>query len=169
MSDLTTSQREALTLFTSGVSRLETAVAGLSETDLDWVSAPGEWSIRQIVHHVADDGDAWSMPFKKARATPGAPIRFEGFPGNEAWAEGLAFDKRPIVTAVALMRAHRRVMAELAEYFSGEWERCVSIVDSEGHIVQQIGAGQIIRMLAEHLNEHVSNIEALKQKQGTTA
>ena len=29
----------------------------------------GWWTIRQIVHHIADDGDAWSMNFKAARNT----------------------------------------------------------------------------------------------------
>lgn len=33
---------------------LEAAANGLSEAQLDFTPAPGEWSIRQIVHHLAD-------------------------------------------------------------------------------------------------------------------
>ena len=55
-------KKEILTLFTSGVERLERPIAGVSEADLDLASKPGEWTIRKMVHHVADDGDSWSMP-----------------------------------------------------------------------------------------------------------
>ncbi len=163
MSELTASQREALAFFVSGADRLEAAVLGLSEKDLDSAATPGGWTIRQIVHHVADDGDAWSLSFKKDLATPGVPIRFEGFPGNDAWAEALAFDKRPIQAAVALIKAHRRHIQELAEYYPESWGRCVVIVDSQGQEIQGVSAEQIIRMISEHLLEHVTAIEAIKR------
>jgi len=166
MSELTVSQKEALALFTSGADRLEMAVTGLSEKELDYSIAPGEWTIRQIVHHVAGDGDAWSMPFQKAIATPGAYIRFEGFPGNEAWADALAFDKRPIQTAMTLIKSHRRLIAELAAHFSDAWEQYATIVDSQGKEVQRVSAGQIIHMLGEHLAEHIATIEAIKRQHG---
>jgi hypothetical protein len=166
MPELTASQEEALALFTSGADRLEMAVAGLSEKELDCSVAAGEWSIRQIVHHVAEDGDAWSMAFKKTIATPGAPIRFEGFPGNDAWADALAFDKRPVQTALALLKSHRQVIAELAVLFPDAWEQYVTIVDPQGQEVQNVSGGQIIRMLGEHLAEHVATIEAIKKQRG---
>lgn len=166
MPELTTAQTETLALFASGTNQLEMIILGLSEKELDYSCAPGEWTIRQIVHHVADDGDAWSMPFKKALATPGVPIRFEGFPGNDAWAEALAFDKRPIQTAVTLIKSHRQLISELAEYFPDAWERHVAIVDSQGQEVMKVSAGQIIRMISEHLNEHVAEIEAIKRRFG---
>lgn len=166
MSELTPSQKETLALFTSGAEQLEIAVTGLSEKALDYSCTPGEWTIRQIVHHVADDGDVWSMIFKKALATPGVPVRFEGFPGNEAWADALDFDKRPIRNALALIQSHRRFIHELAEHFPDAWERYVAIVDSQGQEIQRVNAEQIIRMISEHLNEHVSTIEAIKQQHG---
>jgi len=166
MSELTAAQKETLSLFTSGADKLMTLVAGLSEKELDYSVAPGEWTIRQIMHHVSEDGDAWSMNFKKAIATPGVPIRFEGFPGNEAWADALAFDKRPVQNALALLKSHRQIIAELAELFSDAWEQCVAIVDSQGKEVQRISAGRIISMLTEHLAEHIETIEAIKQQHG---
>jgi len=161
------SREEALTLFLSGAERLETAVAGLTESSLDLACTPGEWTIRQMVHHVADDGDVWSMPLKKAIATCGAPIRFEGFPGNEAWAEAMAFNKRSIAASLDLIKAHRQVMAELARYFIDDWDsRYVVIVDEQGQEVQEVTLGQIIGMVTEHFLEHVAAIESIKQKYG---
>lgn len=164
MPKLTKKQKETLELFTACVNKLMTLVAGLSEQELDFFIAPGEWTIRQILHHVSEDGDAWSMNFKKAIATPGVPIRFEGFPGNQPWADALAFEKRPIKSALALLHSHRQVIAELAEYFPGAWEQYVVIVDSHGQETARVSAGQIIRMLTEHLREHTATIEATKQQ-----
>jgi hypothetical protein len=167
MSSTAQSREEALALFLSGAERLATAVEGLTEASLDLSSAPGEWTIRQMVHHVADDGDAWSMPLKKAIAIPGAPIRFEGFPGNDAWAAAMAFDKRGVEASLGLIKAHRQVMAELARYFIDGWDsRCVVIVDERGKEVQAVTLGQIISMVGEHLADHVTAIENIKKRHG---
>ncbi|MFC1996566.1 DinB family protein [Chloroflexota bacterium] len=115
-------KEETLALFLSGAERLETILASLSAASLDLAAKPGEWTIRQMVHHLADDGDALSMPLKKAIAISGALIRFEGFPGNDVWANAMAFDKRDIANSVALIKAHRQVMAELARYFIDDWD-----------------------------------------------
>ena len=120
-----------------------------------------------MVHHVADDGDAWSLPLKKAIAIPGAPIRLDGFPGNDVWAEGMAFDKREIDNSLALIKAHRGVMAELTGYFMDAWDsRYVMILDSEGREVQKVTVGQIVNMLSEHLFGHVEAIEDIKRIHG---
>ena len=168
MSNLSASQKETLELFTSGVEKLEKAVAGLSEKELDYSLAPGEWSIRQIVHHVTDDGDGWSFVLKKALGTPGVGFSFGDpgdFPGNEAWANALAFQKRPVTTSLALIISHRKFFNELATYFAGSWENYVTYLDDKGK-KNKFTAGQIIRMLAEHLMEHVATIESIKKKHG---
>lgn len=160
-------KEETLVLFLSGAERLEAVLAGLSPASLDLAAKPDEWTIRQIVHHVADDGDAWSMPLKKAIAIPGAPIRFEGFPGNDVWANAMAFDKRDIAGSVALIKAHRQVMAELARYFIDAWDsRYIVIVDEQGQEVQKVTMGQIVNMVTEHLLEHVDAIEDVKRTHG---
>jgi hypothetical protein len=166
MSKLTAAQKDALNLFSSGADRLEIIVSGLSEKNLDLSLSPGEWTIRQIIHHLADDGDNMSLIFKKAVASPGVPIRFEGFPGNEAWADALAFDKRPVKTALLLIKTHRQLMAELADYFADDWQKTVVVVDSNGKELQKLSAGKVISLLAGHMSEHISTIEAIKQKHG---
>lgn len=166
MSRLTNTQKELLSRFTSGVNRLEIIITGVSEKDMNQSLAPGEWTIRQIIHHIADDGDAWSIVIKKAIATPGAPIRFEGFPGNEAWANALSFDKRPVQASLSLIKSHRQVISELAEYFCETWNQNVTIIDSHGNEMQKLSMEQIIRMISEHLDEHINTIENIRQKHG---
>jgi hypothetical protein len=51
----TTETKEAIVArYASGTLAAEDALAGLTEADLDRTRAEGKWSIRQIVHHIAD-------------------------------------------------------------------------------------------------------------------
>jgi hypothetical protein len=159
-------QKEALNLFVSGAYKLDKLVSSLTEEQLDKSIAPGEWTIRQIIHHVAEDGEAWSMAIKKAIAIPGALVSFGEFPGNEPWANALAFDKRPIRAAIALLKSHRHVIAELAISFPDAWENCVTVTVPDNKEPDKVSIGQIIRMLGEHLAEHIATIEAIRKKHG---
>src|SRR5450759_3346400 len=132
MTQQTLSREQTIARFTSGPLRLAAALQGLPSAALDLFLGPEEWSIRQIVHHVSDDNDVWCMALKKAIATPGARIRFEGFPGNDAWAGALHFDRRDIGPALALIDAHVQVMAQLVADFPDTWNTAVVIADGEG-------------------------------------
>ncbi len=152
---------EILGRFRAGAEELRALVEGLSEADLDRSRRPGSWSIRQIVHHLADDCDVWSMCIKKAIATPGAIVRFEGFPGNEPWADALEFDKRPIGTALELIVAHRRYLGELLAHFSSAWDRSVRLANSAGEVVREMSVREMVEMLADHMWGHIEKIEAI--------
>ena len=141
------------------------AVQDLPEHLLECSATPGEWSIRQITHHVADDADVWCFALKRAIATPGAALRFEGFPGNEPWAAALGFDHRPVQTALDLLMAHRRMMAELAAWVKQDWEQCtVQGYDDKGNLITQWNIGQILEMLTGHLEEHLSTVHAIRAR-----
>ena len=59
-------KNEILELFKRGPGILENALAGLSDTELDYDPLNGGWSIRQIVHHLVDGDDLWKMYIKIA-------------------------------------------------------------------------------------------------------
>ena len=166
MAELTDEQRGILGMFLYGAERLERSVAGLSDEELDYSMAPGEWTIRQIVHHVADDGDAWSMNIKKAIATPGARVRFEDFPGNDEWANAIGYDKRPVAASIALVKAHRSVLAELAELFPDRWEQAIVIVDSDGKELGEASVRDTLKGNEGHLHDHINVIESIKKQHG---
>ncbi|HEY76293.1 MAG TPA: DUF664 domain-containing protein [Thermoflexia bacterium] len=166
MKEQTLSDEQILSLFVASAERLRALVEDLSEADLDLRSEPGGWTIRQIVHHVADDGDVWSMCIKKAIATPGALVRFEGFPGNEAWAQALDFEGRDIGPAVDLVVAHRRYLAEMLRHFASGWDRSVRLANSAGEVRREMTVREMVRVLAEHLLEHVEVIERTRARRG---
>lgn len=163
MSNLTASQKDTLANFASRANKLEKIVAGLSEQELEYSIAPGEWTIRQIVHHLAGDGDAWSKPFWRAITTPGATITRDGFAGTGIWVDTINSNNCPVQISLTLIKAHRRLIAELAERFPDSWEQDVTILNPEGK-GQKIPAAQIINMLSEHMAEHLSTIEAIQKR-----
>jgi hypothetical protein len=150
--------------FRCSADALLTAVGGRPERQLDWRLSDCEWSIRQIVHHLADDLDVWGMCIKKALATPGAVVRFEGFPGNQAWADGLHFERRAIQTQLVLILAQRQAAAALVEHFADAWDCTMQIADSEGKVVASLSVMDILIMLTDHMNEHMQTIREIFRK-----
>src|SRR5207249_9740272 len=62
------SPEKTLALYIRGGDDVEAALVGLAETDLDLTRAPEEWSIRQVVHHLAETDSMHLMIFVSALA-----------------------------------------------------------------------------------------------------
>ena len=154
--------------FVASGAELTRLVNGLSESDLDLSSEPDGWTVRQIIHHVSDDGDVWSMCIKKALATPGSLVRFEGFPGNEPWAEALEFARRDVGSAVRLIRAHRRYLAQMLADFPDAWDRSVGLANAEGHVVRELTVREMVMMLRDHMLEHIETVRRTQVDVGST-
>src|SRR5690625_3812595 len=74
------------------------------ERDLQRFYEPGKWSVRQILHHLAD---VETVLFERIRRTITEPTpRIEGF-AQDAWAEKLHYQARPMELARALYEASR--------------------------------------------------------------
>lgn len=69
------SDAEILERYEKGPAALVEALAGLTEEQLDLVRAPGKWSIRQIVHHMADSESSSLVRILMALAKPGRSFR----------------------------------------------------------------------------------------------
>jgi hypothetical protein len=166
MSQLSTVQQVLLTSYQGGVERLQYMMADMTydqlELSADKEAYPGTWTIREIIHHLADDGDLWSMRIKQAIATPEVRVRLEGFPGNEVWAGSLDFEERDAGPAMDLIAAHGTYMVELLTRFYNAWERKIVVVDEPTGSERPFTVLQIVQMLVEHLEEHLDQIAAIK-------
>jgi len=165
MSEEPLPRAHSLADFVGIADELVTLVGALSDAELDLSRGPGQWSIRQIVHHLADDGDVWSMCIKKALATPGASVRFEGFPGNEAWADALDYGERDVGFALQLIIAHRQYLVALLRDLD-TWDNSCKLVDAEGEVRREISVGQMVEMLTDHMATHVATIRAICEAHG---
>lgn len=156
----TLSDEQIMGFYELGYERLQSALDGLEEHQLDLVRAPGKWSIRQIVLHIVDS-EATSLAMAKfALAEPG-----RSFNGNaydpDAWAEGLDYAGRNIDAEVALFGAIRRHIGGLLRHLPGAWDRSVNL--SSG---QTVTVRQHIEPLMGHALHHIEQIWETRRVHG---
>ena len=153
------SQESILNKFIDAFAELDALIDSLTEDQLDWRKTADEWSIRQVLHHLADDGNVFTFIIERALATPGCKVFFGGFPGNEVWADQLAFDQRPVTHALALMRAQSKFVAELVSRFPDRWGNQVGYYNEAGEKQVDQSVENILAMLTEHRREHTAMIK----------
>ena len=167
MSQLSAVQQVLINSLEGGIERLRLTVGDLTYDQLDLAAdrdaSPGTWTIREIIHHLADDGDVWSLRIKQAIASPGSRVNLGHYPGNESWAAALDFEDRDCQPALALISAHLAYLAELLTRFYNAWDRNVVIVDVLSGNEQSMTVLQIAQMLVEHLDEHLTQIGTIRE------
>ncbi len=96
------------------------ALTGCSEADLDARPAPGKWSSREIVHHLADSEMIAAIRLRRLLAEDQAAIRaFD----QKLYAGRLFYD-RPIQASLDAFRAARQSTAEILGRMSdAQWSR----------------------------------------------
>lgn len=158
-------QQAILDAFTNVMEELDLLLETVPEEGLDWAKSEDEWSIRQVIHHLADDGNVYTFIIERGLATPDCKVFFGGFPGNEAWAERLDFDQRPIEPALDLMHAQRVFLEELVARFPDRWENKVGYYNESGEKMAERTVAEMIVMLTEHMQEHIQMIENILDNQ----
>ena len=155
---------DLLALYMRGPGNLEDALRDLSEQELDLRREPGEWSIRQIVHHIVDGDDLWTMGIKAALANSGCLYSHDWYTSDNACAEPLDYAGRAIDTAVALFRANRAYVRQMLEHLPGAWERYVLFRWYYAQEAEQLTVGAMVRMQAIHAFQHVDEIYEVRRK-----
>jgi catechol 2,3-dioxygenase-like lactoylglutathione lyase family enzyme len=156
--DLTPTQM--LELFGSVPDRMERALDGLGEAQLDLVRAPGKWSIRLIVHHVADSAIDSLSRLRYAVAEPGRLFHANPYSPDSS-AAGLCSGRRPVGPSVALLRAVHEHMLQLVEHVPGALEAYT--VNEAG---TKAAVGRTMGMLAAHAAGHVDQIWQTRRVHG---
>jgi len=106
--------------YKDGYRAVADALAGASEAELDARPAPGTWSAREIVHHLADSEmtSAFRVRLLLASETPA----IAGYDQDE-FARRLHYD-RPIAASLAAFKAARETTAELLDRLGeADWTR----------------------------------------------
>lgn len=146
------SDEELLRHYEAGPERLQQALDGLQERDLNLFRAPEKWSIRQIVYHVVDTEAVSLAMVKFALAEPGRPFALNPY-DPEAWAERANEAARPISAEVALFTAIRAHVASLLRHVPEAMERTVKLTNGETLILRDR-----IHLLAAHALHHIEQI-----------
>ena len=97
------------------------ALAGASDEELNSSPAPGKWTAREIVHHLADSEMTSAVRLRLLVASPSPHIM--GYDQDE-FARRLHYKDRPIHAALDAFGAARRTSAEILDQLSeAEWQR----------------------------------------------
>jgi hypothetical protein len=112
---------DALLLLGSAPQRLASLVDGVSDDNLARSPAPGKWSIREIVAHLADAEIVIGYRLRLILASPGAAIQaFD----QDAWALAGRYSVRNVSDSLVLFSAVRQAnVALLRSLRDDEWER----------------------------------------------
>ncbi|MDB5260768.1 MAG: hydrolase [Adhaeribacter sp.] len=135
--------------------QLRQAVSGLTETQLDTPYRSGGWTIRQVVHHVADSHLNSYIRFKLALTEDTPTIK----PYQEdRWAELADGKTEPVEVSLVLLQAlHHRWVVLLNSLTANQWQRTFNHPVS-GQTTLAKAAG----LYAWHGKHHVAHITGLR-------
>jgi hypothetical protein len=126
------------------------AVAGASDEELDGRPAPGKWSAREVVHHLADSEMTAGVRLRVLLATDNP--RIVGFDQDD-FARKLHYD-RPMDASLELFKAVRRATAELLDRMSdADWTRQGSHTEHGAY-----GIERWLEIYAPHAHNHAEQI-----------
>jgi len=139
--------------------RLRAAVSGLNDAQLDTPYREGGWTVRQLVHHIADSHANSYVRFKLALTEDWPTIK----PYDEAaWAELADSRRLPVEISLAMTAAlHARWVSVLEAMTEEEFEK--------GFNHPQMGRQNLARSLALydwHSRHHTAHITGLRARQG---
>jgi uncharacterized damage-inducible protein DinB len=139
--------------------RLRAAVAGLNDDQLDTPYREGGWTVRQVVHHVADSHANAYIRFKLALTEEWPTVK----PYDEAaWANLADSRGLPVDVSLAMVEAlHGRWVALLESLSTDDFQK--------GYNHPEMGRQNLATVLAMydwHSRHHTAHITGLRTRQG---
>lgn len=149
---MTADERAALVArYAVGADAFEAVVAGLSAAELDARPFDGEWTIREIVHHLAD-GELNAAVRLRRLIAEDEPV-LAGY-DEMAFSRRLHYGVRPVGPSLAAVRAARAATLAILEHLDeAEWARTGTHAEQGPYCVEAW-----LRDYAEHPYDHVNQV-----------
>jgi len=153
------SRAECIRRIADAPAMLRLAVAGLTEAQLDTPYRPDGWTVRQVVHHVADSHLNMYIRLKLALSEENPP--FKAYDENR-WAAFPDVATVPVTTSLALLDAlHERMLAVLRSMTPAQFDRTGNHTENG-----PTSLDVILALYAWHGAHHVGHVTALRRRQG---
>jgi hypothetical protein len=145
---LTREERASLLArYAAGAAAFEAVVAGVTDAELDGHPFAGEWSVREIAHHLAD-GELTSAIRLRRLIAEDDPV-IAGY-DEMAFSRRLHYPERPIASSLDAVRAARASTLTILDHLTdAEWGRTGSHGEHGPYSVEAW-----LRIYAEHPHEH---------------
>lgn len=147
--------REPLAVLHGTRGALETAVSGLNDRQLSQPEAPGKWSIRQVVRHLADSELVWGWRLRLVLAQDRPTLT--GY-DQDAWAERLRYNDASLEDSLTEFAVLRKANLRLLAQSSGDDLKRVGVHSERG----DESVAHMIRLYAGHDLLHLRQIERIR-------
>jgi hypothetical protein len=144
-------ERDALVAqYQDGYDAVTAALAGITALEWETREGPGEWSPREIVHHLADSEMTSAIRLRRL-IVEDRPV-IAGY-DQEAFAQGLFYD-RPVDASLAAFKAARDTTAQILHRLSpDDWRR-----EGTHTEVGRYSVDDWLRIYAVHAHDHADQI-----------
>jgi uncharacterized damage-inducible protein DinB len=138
--------------------RYREAVKGLSEEQFDTQYRPEGWTVRQVIHHVADSHMNSFIRFRLALTEDDPPVK----PYDEAKWALLADAKEPVEVSLQLIDAlHHRWVVMLRSLADADFSRTLRHPE-----IGAIDLDFLLALYAWHSRHHEAHITGLRDRSG---
>ncbi len=125
-------RRTLVEQYRQGYEAVVKALEGITEAELDRRPAPGKWTAREIVHHLADSEMTSAIRLRRLIAEDNPVI--VGY-DQEEFARRLRYD-RPIAASLGALKAARETTCEIIDRLTdAEWQRAGTHSESGAYSV----------------------------------
>jgi hypothetical protein len=146
---------ELLERFRRGPELVASALTGAAGAEVDFRPAPEEWSVRQIVAHLADSECVGAYRFRRVMAEPNPTIEWYD---EKAWAASLDYARRKYSQSLETFRRIRGENYELLkEVPEATWAR-TGVHSQLGPLTLL----ELLRIYAEHAEGHTRQIRRVR-------
>lgn len=136
-----------------GAELVAVSITGAAGSEVDFVPKPGQWSIRQIVAHLADAEMVAGMRLRRIIAEDNP--RLEAF-DQDAWASNLDYARRKPSQSLEMFRRVRAENYELLKDLpEGAFERAGQH-EERGRLTLK----HLLQLIAEHAENHAAQLRA---------
>ncbi|HSD52072.1 MAG TPA: DinB family protein [Candidatus Methylomirabilis sp.] len=143
-------RRALIERYKDGYRAVTEALQGISERELDARPAPGKWSAREIVHHLADSEMTSAIRLRRLIAEDRPLI--QGYDQDE-YARRLYYD-RPIHASLEALRSARETTTQILERMpEAQWAREGTHSESGRYTAERW-----LEIYAQHAHNHADQI-----------
>ncbi len=148
---------ESLERFRRGPELLAVVLTGVYSDETDFTLAPGKWSIRQLIAHLADSELVGAQRFRQVIAEDNPAL---GAFDQDAWARNLDYTRKQPKQS---LESFRRVRAENYELLKSLPE---SAFERTGVHAERgpLTLRQLLEGYAEHAESHARQMQAIREE-----
>jgi DinB superfamily len=146
-----TERKTLIAKYKAGYDEVVQSLAGIAPDERDWRPAPGEWSAREVVHHLADSETISGVRLRRLLIED-APV-IQGYDQAD-YARRFRYQERPWEPALRAFEAARSTTAPLLEAMTdADWARAGTHTESGPY-----SAEAWLHIYAEHAHIHADQI-----------